>query len=333
MPEAQPEDMTVRRPDPGYPGSPEFPARLLDLDDPPARLFVRGVLPAGRMVAIVGSRAATPYGLAQARRLAGNLAALGIPVVSGLARGIDAAAHLGALDAGGRTVAVLPGSLDRVSPASHAELAERIAAQGALVAEWETGVIPYASSFLERNRLIAALASVTVVVEAAARSGALSTARVARSLGRPVLAVPGDIDRPTSRGCHALIRAGAGLCESAADVLAALGGVVAPAEHAARDDAGGERAGARGAGASATVSGGASATVSGGVIATGAGAPSDPERIATRLRSGACRLDELAGDSGVPVERALAALLELEWAGVVVATAGQRWALSAGGAA
>src|SRR5207247_2274758 len=134
-----------------------------------------------------------------------------------------AAAHEGALGAGGITVAVLPGSLDRVTPESHAELARRIAVSGALAAEWDSGVTVRPGLFLKRNRLIAAITRATVVVEAAERSGALATAGVARRLGRPVLAVPGDVDRPSSRGCHALLRQGAQVCEGARDVLDAMG--------------------------------------------------------------------------------------------------------------
>jgi DNA processing protein len=208
-----------------------YPAGLRDLGDPPRVLFVRGVLPApGVAVAIVGSRAASPYGVAQAESLAAALARLGHPVVSGLARGIDAAAHRGALAAGGASLAVLPGGLDAVTPRHHAALAESLCARGGLVSERAGGPPPYPSTFLERNRLIAALAAVTVVVEAAVRSGALATAAAARRIRRPVLAVPGDVDRETSRGTHALLRAGAGLCECAGDVLRALGGPVGGAD-------------------------------------------------------------------------------------------------------
>lgn len=205
--------------EPGYPGG------LRDLRDPPRVLFVRGSLAAhGAAVAVVGSRAASPYGIARAEAIGADLARLGHAVVSGLARGIDAAAHRGALAAGGASVAVLPGGLDAVTPRHHAELAEALCARGGLVSERAGGPPPHPSTFLERNRIIAALASVTVVVEAATRSGALATAAAARRLGRPVLAVPGDVDRETSRGTHALLRAGAGLCECAGDVLRALGG-------------------------------------------------------------------------------------------------------------
>jgi len=204
-------------------GQPDYPRGLDDLADPPPALFVRGTLPdLDAAVAIVGARAATPYGVAMARRLAADLAGLGFAVVSGLARGIDGAAHEGALDRGGATVAVLPGGLDAVTPRHHRSLAERMIEHGAWASEWASGPPPYRGVFLQRNRLIAGLAAVTVVVEAAERSGSLSTAAAARRMNRPVLAVPGDVDRPTSHGCHALLRAGAHLCEGVDDVLAVL---------------------------------------------------------------------------------------------------------------
>lgn len=214
-------------------GEPGYPPGLRDLPDAPRVLFVRGVLPErDRAVAVVGSRAATPYGLARAGALGADLARLGYTVVSGLARGIDGAAHRGALEAGGASVAVLPGGLDAVTPRHHAGLAESLCARGGLLSEQASGSPPFRGTFLQRNRLIAALCAATVVVEAAARSGALATAGCARRLGRPVLAVPGDVDRETSRGTHALIRAGATLCESAGDVLKVLGGVSAPGDGA-----------------------------------------------------------------------------------------------------
>jgi DNA processing protein len=187
-------------------------------------LCVRGPLPTrARAVAIVGSRAASPYGIARARELASDLVRCGYTVVSGLARGIDAAAHRGALEAGGPSMAVLPGGLAQVTPPDHADLAEALVrAGGALVAEWPDARPPKPGMFLRRNRLIAALSAATVVVEAAERSGALSTAAVARKLGRPLLAVPGDADRPTARGTNALIKSGARLCERAGDVFEAL---------------------------------------------------------------------------------------------------------------
>ena len=212
-------------------GEPGYPPALRDLGDAPACVYLRGagVPAAASCVAIVGSRAASDYGRAMASRLARDLAALGCTIVSGLARGIDAAAHAGALDAGGRTIAVLPSGLDTITPPEHGDLAERIAERGTLLSEVASGGPFGRGAFVKRNRLIAALASVTVVVEAAERSGALSTATAATRLSRGVCAVPGDLDRPTARGVLGLLRAGARACGGAADVLAARPAGVAPA--------------------------------------------------------------------------------------------------------
>lgn len=205
-------------------GEPGYPEGLLALSAPPARLHVRGgALPRlEHAVAIVGARAATPYGLGLAERLARDLAARGLTVVSGLAHGIDAAAHRGALAGGGRTVAVIASACDRVTPPDHEPLAARIAERGAVLSEVAHGGPFGRGAFVRRNRLIAAMSAVTVVVEAGARSGALGTAELARTLGRPVLAVPGDVDRPLAQGPLALLRRGARLCVDAADVLAVL---------------------------------------------------------------------------------------------------------------
>ena len=204
---------------------PDYPAALRDLRDAPGMVYVRGrVPPLERTAAIVGSRAASAYGRGVAARLARDLSALGIAVVSGLARGIDAAAHLGALEVDGWTVAVLPGGLDAIAPRHHALLAARIGERGGLLTEWASGPPVSRGVFVRRNRLIAALAAAVVVVEADEKSGALSTAAAARRLGRALLAVPGDIDRPTSAGCLQLLRGGAYLCACAADVIARMPG-------------------------------------------------------------------------------------------------------------
>ena len=203
---------------------PDSPSGWNDLADAPPVMFARGLPLAepARSVAIVGARAATDYGVTIAHRLSADLSGLGFTVVSGLARGIDAAAHQGALAGGGRTVAVLPSGLDRVTPAHHRALADAIAERGTVVSERAFGGPRFRGEFVRRNRLIAALAAATVVIEAAPASGALTTAGVARALGRAVLAVPGDIDRPGSRGTHALIREGAILCENAGHVIQAI---------------------------------------------------------------------------------------------------------------
>lgn len=203
---------------------PDYPRALLDLKDAPRVLHVQGdvTAPLGRAVALVGSRAASPYGRAMADRLARDLVALGCTVVSGLARGIDAAAHEGALAAGGATIGVLPSALARITPESHVGLAARMLERGALVSEIAEGGPFGRGAFVKRNRIIAALAGATVIVEAGLGSGALRTAEAASALGRPVLAVPGDVDRPSSLGTLQLLRSGALPCGDAGDVLAEL---------------------------------------------------------------------------------------------------------------
>lgn len=274
-------------------GAPGYPLALLALPDAPPRVWLRGAeVPAcARCVALVGSRAASPYGLAQAQRLAADLAALGLAVVSGLARGIDAAAHRGALATGGVTIAVVPSGLAHPTPAHHAALADAIAERGGtLLTEVGEGAPFGRGAFVKRNRLIAALAAVTIVVEAAEKSGALTTAARARALGRPVLAVPGDVDRPTVRGCLALLRAGAAPCADAGDVLAALR-AAAPAP---------------------------------------ASPPADPAaRLAAALDAAPRTLDDLAARAALAPHAAHAELLRLEWAGVAVRRPGPRWAAKA----
>jgi DNA processing protein len=204
-------------------GEAEFPPGLTVLSDPPIGLFVRGHVPAAPCVAVVGSRRASVYGREVAEHLGRELAAAGACVVSGMARGVDAAAHRGALAAGGPTVAVWGTGPDRVYPKEHAALAEEIAAAGALVTEYPPGTPPLPQHFPERNRLIAGLAHIVVVVEADERSGALVTARLALDEGREVMAVPGSVFSRLSAGPNGLLRSGAAPVLSAADVLAALG--------------------------------------------------------------------------------------------------------------
>ena len=205
-------------------GDAEFPAHLREIPVPPDRLWVRGTLvdEDSLAIAIVGSRLATPFGLELAERLAGDLAARGITVVSGLARGIDSAAHRGALEAGGRTIAVLGGGVDVVYPPENRRLAARIAERGAVVSQFAPGAPALAHHFPVRNRIIAGLALGVVVVEAAEQSGTLITAGHAGDLGREVMAVPGRAGAPTSRGTHRLIRDGAALVEGWEDVVALL---------------------------------------------------------------------------------------------------------------
>jgi DNA processing protein len=207
-------------------GMPGFPPALLQTADPPLMLYVQGSVPAlsERSLAIVGSRQATAQGLDNARAFARALADEGLVIVSGLALGIDAAAHEGALDGRAGTVAVLGTGLDPVYPPRHAGLAARVAAHGALVSEFAPGTPPLRQHFPMRNRIIAGLGLGTLVVEAAPQSGSLITARLAAEAGREVFAIPGSIHSPQARGCHALIKQGAKLVESAADVLDELRG-------------------------------------------------------------------------------------------------------------
>ena len=202
-----------------------YPPQLARLDAAPALLYVYGdpVLLHARQLAVVGARDPTPGGRHDAREFARALASAGLIITSGLARGIDAAAHEGALAAAGRTLAALGSGLDVLYPPEHRDLAERMLARGgALVSEFPPGSAPRRAHFPRRNRLIGALSCGTLVIEAAIHSGSLITARWAARLGRRVFAVPGSIHNPLSRGCHALLRAGARLVESPADVLAGL---------------------------------------------------------------------------------------------------------------
>lgn len=224
--------------------NPAYPAALLHTADPPLMLYTQGsvaVAEIGPALAIVGSRNPTPQGAANAQAFASALAQAGLTVVSGLALGIDGAAHSGALAVGGATVAVVGTGLDRVYPRQHRELAHRITRCGLLVSEFPLGTPPLAHHFPRRNRIIAGLSQGTLVVEAALASGSLITAKQALEQGREVFAIPGSIHSPQSRGCHALIRQGAKLVESAQDVLEELplftGKAMRPALEPASADA------------------------------------------------------------------------------------------------
>jgi len=214
------------RSDPGYPRS------LAAIFDPPAGLFVRGEAPLDVLsrpaVAIVGARACSSYGSHVARSFGRELAGAGLIVVSGMARGVDGEAHRGALEAGGQTVAVLGCGIDRDYPAAHAELARRICHEGLVVSEYAPGVEPAPWRFPARNRIVAGLAQVTVVIEARERSGALITSDLALEEGREVFAVPGEITSALSAGTNALLRLGATVATSGADVLETFG--LAPPE-------------------------------------------------------------------------------------------------------
>ncbi len=213
-------------------GSDQYPERLSEIYDPPTILFCQGkILPADSIsVAIVGTRHASHYGTKTAGQLARGLSMAGVTIVSGLARGIDAAAHRGALESGGRTIAVLGGGHLKMYPAEHSDLAKQICEQGAVVSESLPECPPKSGSFPRRNRIVTGLSLGVIVVEAADRSGALISARLAMEQGREVFAVPGRIDNRNSRGCHRLIRDGAKLVESVDDVLEELGPMATPAQ-------------------------------------------------------------------------------------------------------
>jgi DNA processing protein len=210
------------------PSQGQYPRLLKEIVDPPGILFVRGeILPRdGLAIAIVGTRHATHYGLTQAQRLATGLARAGLTVVSGLARGVDAAAHRGALEAGGRTIAVLGSGVLNIYPPEHVALSEEVIACGAVISESPPHREPFSGVFPQRNRIISGLSNGVIVVEAPQQSGALITARLAMEQGRTVFAVPGRADSRVSQGCHRLIRDGAKLVESVDDVLEELGPLV-----------------------------------------------------------------------------------------------------------
>ena len=227
----------------------EYPPALKQITLPPPFLFVRGTIARddALAIAIVGSRRPTGYGLRMAERLAGDLAARGVTIVSGLARGVDTGAHRGALGAGGRTLAVLGSGVDIVYPPENRGLAREVMAAGAVVSQFPMGTPPLPQHFPIRNRVIAGLTLGTVVVEAAERSGALITARLAGEIGREVYAVPGNVSSPVSQGTNQLIQDGARLVRDWEDVVAELAPmwraavrpVAVPEDAAAAADAGG----------------------------------------------------------------------------------------------
>lgn len=273
--------------DPGY------PRVLLDLGDPPLMLYAHGRLESlrGPALAVVGARSATVQGGRDAQMFASAFSAAGIAVVSGLALGIDAAAHAGGLGGPGGTIAVVGTGLDRCYPASHRALAQRIAAEGLLLSELPLGTPARSQHFPQRNRLIAAVARGVLVVEAALRSGSLITARLAADLGREVFAVPGSIHAPLAAGCHRLIQQGAKLVECPQDVFDELGLV-------------------KGSGAVARP--GAMACGTMGELPCGRA-----DALGTALAYDPVDPDTLCARTGLPPEAVTAALLELEFAGAV----------------
>jgi DNA processing protein len=266
----------------------DFPPLLRAIHDPPAGLFVRGAggtkLLRRPTVAVVGARSCSPYGAQVARMLGRELAAAGLVVVSGLARGVDGEAHRGALESGGATVAVLGCGIDRDYPAAHAELAGRIRATGLAVSEYAPGVEPAPWRFPARNRIIAGLSAATVVVEAREKSGALITADLALEEGREVFAVPGEITSALSRGTNDLLRLGATPLTDAEAVLDVFGLERAQAETAHLSP--------------------------------------EAETVLARVRDGPTTADELARATELEAAVLATALTELELAGVVVASGG-----------
>ena len=204
----------------------DYPQALLNIPDPPLLLYVKGRLdllnrPA---LAVVGSRSATPQGIHNAEAFARSLSDAGLCIISGMAQGIDAAAHRGALTGRGNSIAIVGTGLDKVYPAANRELAHMLAKQGALISEFPLGTPPLAANFPRRNRLISGMSLGCLVVEASLQSGSLITARLALEQGREVFAIPGSIHAPQSKGCHALLKQGAKLAETAQDILEELGG-------------------------------------------------------------------------------------------------------------
>jgi DNA processing protein len=292
-----------------------YPPALAAIVDPPPVFWIRGAIAALDMpaVAIVGSRAGSPYALAAAERLSADLAASGVAVVSGLARGVDSAAHRAALSGGGTTVAVLGSGADVVYPREHAALAAEIARSGAILSELVPGTPPHAAFFPQRNRIISGLSRAVVVVEAGEKSGSLITARCALEQGRDVLAVPGNILNGRNRGGHALLRDGAKIVETADDILEELGlaaaggpgGPRSPGNPGNDEPYGLERA-------------------SNETIAPARSRGPDP-LLACLIPGEPCDLDALAARSGLTPARLLPRLFELEMQGRIRRIGGGRF--------
>lgn len=272
-------------------GDPRYPPLLLQSADPPLLLYVQGDVQrlSARSVAVVGSRQPTPQGADNARTFATGLSAGGLVVVSGLALGVDGAAHDGALRGAAGTIAVVGTGLDRVYPSRHRDLAHRIAEGGALISEFAPGTPPLPENFPLRNRIIAGLSLGTLVVEATLRSGSLITARLANENGREVFAIPGSIHAAQSRGCHELIRQGAMLVEAPEEIVDALSGM-----------------------------GGAGHPPASAAVVTTEPVPAAPhDPVLSALGHDPVTLDGLMARTGWPAHELAARLLDLELAGEV----------------
>lgn len=281
-----------------------YPRQLAGLDDQPPVVWLKGnaAALAKPAVALVGSRAASPYAVAVAERLACDLSGSGVAVVSGCARGVDAAAHRGALGGEGATIAVLGSGVDVVYPAEHAALAASIAQEGAVVSEFPPGAPPLRHHFPQRNRLISGLARGVVVVEAGSRSGSLITARYAAEQGREVMAVPGNVLSGRSAGAHALVRDGAALVETAEDILEEIG--------------------------MGALAGPSAAAAAGAEQAAGA-AREDPDPVLRHMDPGeTCAVDDLIARSGLDGPTLMLKLTELELAGRVTRAGAGRFVRS-----
>ncbi|MFO7709370.1 MAG: DNA-processing protein DprA [Desulfobacterales bacterium] len=287
---------------------PDYPRLLREIPDPPPLLYVRGDLIADEApIAVVGARIPTEYGLETSRQISAGLAQLGFTVVSGLALGIDGAAHEGALSAGGRTVAVLGSGLDNLYPPQHRSLAARIAGSGALLSEFPLKAGPDAHHFPIRNRIISGMSLGTVVVEAARGSGSLITARLAAEQNRDVFAVPGSIQSFKSMGTHTLIKQGAKLVENAQDIAAELGPRI-------------ERADAAGACAPTAATGGSAPALS-----------LEECRVLQGLGPYPVHIDELGRRLGIPPGTLSALLLQLELKGCAAQLPGTYFTLAGDG--
>ncbi|KAF1029163.1 MAG: DNA processing protein DprA [Burkholderia plantarii] len=301
-----------------------YPPRFAVLHDPPPLLYVSGDVArlAQRAIAIVGSRQATPQGRADAGHFAQALADAGFVVVSGLARGIDAAAHRGALVGAADTVAIVGTGADLIYPAAHRTLAADIARHGAVLSEWPLGTPARAAHFPQRNRLIAALCDAVLVIEAAPRSGSLITARLANELGREVCAIPGSIHAPLSRGCHALIRDGAALVEAPEDVLEALG--IAPDTSSTSHTSRGAHRSRHAPPAPIVASTGTPHPATASATAECPPLPPDAQALLDALGHGPVAIELLAGRSGLAPDRLPSMLLRLELAGHIALLPGDR---------
>ena len=279
----------------------EYPALLREIYDPPIVLYILGRLLSSdnNGVAMVGSRQNTPYGLETARRLTYQLAYAGVTVVSGGARGIDTAAHQGALSAKGRTLAVLGTGINLVFPPENAQLFERIASNGAVLTQFPFGRPPDKQSFPIRNRIVAGMTLGTVVVEANVSSGALITAHFATDYGRQVFAVPGRIDSPRSKGCHDLIKKGAKLCEGVEDILSEFEYLFPPSQRPETPAETGQLPGLE--------------------------LPDTERRLMALLESGEMDIDTLIRSSGLPPASASASLFSLEMKRLVRQLPGKRF--------